>query len=44
VDIWVPSQKEAKQKGIVKNIVLRVYPKGYKPEIKEKEEDVSQTK
>lgn len=42
----MPSQKEAKQKGIEKNIVLRIYPKGFKPEIKEKEkeEDVSQAK
>lgn len=39
LDIWVPTQKEAMQKGLYKkNIVLRVYPKGFKKEDLEKEE------
>jgi len=51
IDIWVPSQKEAVRLGIVKNIVLKVYPKGYKTPEKieninnkevEKEKDVSE--
>lgn len=42
VDIWVPSQKEAVKLGKIKNVVLRIYPKDYKVDLK-KEEDVSKT-
>lgn len=44
IDIWVPTQKRAMRLGIVKNIVLKVYPKDYKSEVnKEKATDVSKT-
>ena len=36
IDIWVPTQREAIELGI-KKVVLRIYPKNYKPEVKEKD-------
>ncbi|HNC56729.1 MAG TPA: 3D domain-containing protein [Leptospiraceae bacterium] len=35
IDVWVSSQKEAVKKGIIKRVVLRVYPKNYKEPRKE---------
>ena len=43
--MWVGSQKEAMKLGKIKNVVLRVYPKGFTPPVKKEEKkDVPEVK
>lgn len=48
IDVWVPTQHQAIKFGIIKNIKLKIYPKGIteddvRKRLKEKENDVSET-
>ena len=44
IDVWVSSQKEAMKLGKIKNVVLRVYPKGYTLPVKKEEGNVPEVK